>query len=283
MKKKVCKLLLSVIAVGFISSCSSNKEAILYFKDIDDYGQKFKSTSYYDVEPVIKQNDQLLITVSAPALYQEKVAQFNLPVSTYLTPGEVSVTPTTSFQTYTVDKDGYIDFPILGKVHLEGMTKTQAREHLVKRISEYIEEGVTVYFQIISFAISVQGEVFKPGLIKMESDRISVLDALGAAGGLTIFGDRSKVLLVRDNNGTIEHHRFDLTKSDIFNSPYFYLQQNDILFVEATRARRQESEYGNEDTYKLQRTSFLTTTITTTILSIISTIVTVVTLKTVTK
>jgi len=276
MKKKVCKLLLLIITVGFISSCASNKE-ILYFKDIDDYGQKFKSTNYYDVEPVIKQNDQLLITVSAPALYQEKVAQFNLPVSTYLTPGEVVVSPTTSLQTYCVDKEGYIDFPILGKVKLEGMTKSQAREYLVKRISEYIEEGVTVYFQIISFSITVHGEVFKPGPVKIESDRISVLDALGAAGGLTIFGNRSNVLLVRDNNGTIEHHRFDLTKSDIFNSPYFYLRQNDVLFVEATHARMQESEYGLADTYKLQRTSFITSTI----LSIISSIVTVLTINTV--
>jgi polysaccharide export outer membrane protein len=167
-----------------------------------------------------------------------------------------------------VDKEGNIDFPVLGKLKLEGMIKSDARNYMEKRISAYISEGVIVNLDIASFNISVHGEVFKPGPVKAASDRISVLDALGAAGGITIYGDKTNVLLVRDNNGTIEHCRFDLTQSDIFNSPYFYLHQNDMLFVEPTKSRMQDSEYGMADNYKLNKTSIILSTVLSTVSSI---------------
>jgi polysaccharide export outer membrane protein len=261
MKIKFEFIFIIVIPV-FVSSCGSSKNTA-YFQDIEKYGQTFKSTDYYKNEPVIKPNDQLLITVSAPTLFQEKVAQFNLPASTYLTPGETTATPVTSFQTYCVDEEGTVNFPVLGKLKLAGMTKSQAKDYMEKRIAGYIDEGAIVNLQITSFNISVHGEVFKPGIVEMTNDKVSILDALGAAGGITIFGDRTKVLLIRDNNGTIEHHRFDLTQSDIFNSPYFYLHQNDMLFVEPSRSRMQDSEYGVADNYKLTRMSLIITAIST--------------------
>jgi polysaccharide export outer membrane protein len=256
MKKTKFKFLFLVLIAAFVSSCGSNKN-IAYFQDIEKYGRNFKSTSYYEHEPEIKPNDQLLITVSAPALYQQKIAQFNLPTLTYLTPGETSITPTTSFQTYYVDKEGFINFPVFGKLKLAGMTKSQAKDYMEKRVDDYVAEEAIVSLQIVSFKISVHGEVFKPGMIEMTNDKVSVLDALGAAGGMTVFGDRTKVLLIRDNNGTIEHHRFNLTQMDIFNSPYFYLHQNDILFVEPTKSRMQDNEYGVADNYKLTRASLI--------------------------
>ncbi|MDR0836406.1 MAG: polysaccharide biosynthesis/export family protein [Tannerella sp.] len=259
-----------IVMAVFISSCGSTKD-IAYFQDLEKYGQDFKSTDYYKHEPKIKPNDQLLITVAAPTLYQEKVAQFNLPVSTYLTSGETTITPTTSFQTYYVDKEGIINFPVLGELKLAGMTKSQARDFIKKRIDEYVNEEVIVNLQIVSFNISVHGEVFKPGTIELTNDKISILDALGAAGGITVFGDRTKVLLVRDNNGTIEHCRLDLTQSDVFNSPYFYLHQNDMLFVEPTKSRMQDSEYGVSDNFKLSRVSVIVSAISgiTTIIALI--------------
>ncbi|MDR2385840.1 MAG: polysaccharide biosynthesis/export family protein [Tannerella sp.] len=269
MKKIKFKYLFMVAIAAFLSSCGSNKN-IAYFQDIEKYGQNFKSADYYKYEPVIKSNDQLRITVSAPALYQEKVAQFNLPVSSYLTPGETNLTSTPSLPTYHVDKEGIINFPVLGKLKLAGMTKQEAMNYIEKRIADYIREKVIVNLEVASFNISVHGEVFKPGPVKLTNERISVLAALGAAGGITVYGDKTNVLLVRDNNGTIEHCKFDLTQSDIFNSPYFYLHQNDMLFVESTKSRMQDSEYGQADNYKLNRFSV--------ILSAISSITTIVAL-----
>jgi polysaccharide export outer membrane protein len=259
MKRKF-KFLFMVVIVVFLSSCGSNKNTI-YFQDIEKHGQDFKSTGYYKYEPVIKPNDQLMINVSAPTLYQEKVAQFNLPVSNYLMPGETTLASTPSLPTYYVDKEGFIDFPVLGKLKVAGMTKSRARDYMEKRIADYIKEGAIVNLQITSFNISVHGEVFKPGPIKVTNDKISVLDALGAAGGITVYGDKTKVLLIRDNNGSIEYQRFDLTQSDIFNSPYFYLHQNDMLFVESTKGRMQDSEYGLADNYKLNRVSVIVSAI----------------------
>jgi polysaccharide export outer membrane protein len=254
---------------ALVSSCGSYKESA-YFYDIQNYKEDLPSADYYDSEPVIKPNDQLLIAVSAPSLYQEKVAQFNLPVSTYLSPGETKVTPTSTFPTYYVDREGNINFPVLGKLKLSGMTKWEASAYMEKLISGHINEDAIVNLQIVSFNISVHGEVFKPGTIEVKNDRISVLDALGAAGGLTIYGNRKNVLLIRDNNGSIEYHLFDLTKSDIFSSPYFYLRQNDVLFVDATKTRMEESEYGVADNYRMNRIS--------TLASVVSSIATLLTL-----
>jgi polysaccharide export outer membrane protein len=245
-----------------------------YFQDIEKYGQDFKSADYYAHEPVIKPGDRLTINVSAPALYQEKVAQFNLPISSYLAPGETAVTSEPSLPTCYVDEEGNIDFPVLGKLKLAGMTKSQARNYMEKLIAGYIREGAIVSLEIASFNVSVHGEVFKPGPVKAAGDRISVLDALGAVGGITVYGDRTNVLLIRDNNGTVEHCRFDLTRSDIFNSPYFYLHQNDMLFVESTKGRMQDSEYGAGDNYRLTRTSVILSTV----LSTVSSITTIITL-----
>jgi polysaccharide export outer membrane protein len=262
MKNIKVKFLFMAVIAALLSSCASNKST-LYFRDMEKYGQNFKSTDYYSHEPVIKPNDQLMITVSAPALYQEKVAQFNLPVSSFLTPGETAVTPTASFLTYYVDKEGTINFPVLGKLKLAGMTKSEAKDYMERRVADYISEGAIVNLEITSFNISVHGEVFNPGPVKLTNDRTSVLDALGAAGGITDYGDRTNVLLVRDNNGTIEHCRFDLTQADIFNSPYFYLHQNDMLFVESTKVRMQDTEYGVADNYKLNRVSLFVSTVST--------------------
>jgi polysaccharide export outer membrane protein len=252
-----------ILAAAFLSSCVSTKN-ISYFQDLESKPQEFKSTDYYAHEPVIKPNDNLMITVSSPTLYQEKVAQFNLPIATFLMPDETSTTPTpsTAYQTYCVNKEGKINFPILGEIKLEGMTKSEASEYMKKLISPYINDGVIVNLQFASFNVTVLGEVYKPGPVKIGSDKISILDALGAVGGITVFGDKQNVLLIRDNNGTIEYERFDLTKSDVFNSPHFYLKQNDAIFVEANNDRVREMEYGAEKSYKLQRTSTILSTIT---------------------
>jgi polysaccharide export outer membrane protein len=241
-------LLLSVFPL-LLFSCMTTPKNVAYFQDLDKYQQKLRSEESYSFEPVIKINDHLLITVSAPIVDQESVAQFNLPMTTFLTPGETKSTPSTAVQTYVVENDGSINFPVIGKIHLSGFTKTQAIEQITKLVSDYIENPV-INLQIISFKVTVLGEVLKPGTIEVKDERISILDALGAAGDLTIYGDRENVLLIRDNNGTIEHVKFDLTKADLFSSPYYYLQQNDVVIVEPNKTRKLESKYGAADSYR---------------------------------
>ena len=241
------KHLFFLIAPLLFFSCMTVPRNIAYFQDLDQHQQQLRAGESY--EPVIKNNDQLLITVSAPVLDQQSVAQFNLPAITFLTPGETNVTQPNSIQTYTVGTDGSIAFPVLGKIHLTGLTRSQAIERISRLVSDYVANPV-VNLQIVSFKVTVLGEVGKPGPVEVKNERISILDALGSAGDLTIYGERQNVLLIRDNNGTIEYVKFDLTKADLFTSPYYYLQQNDVLVVDSNKTRKQDSKYGAADSYR---------------------------------
>jgi polysaccharide export outer membrane protein len=241
------KHLLFLIAPLLFFSCMTVPRNIAYFQDLDQYQQQLRVGESY--EAVIKNNDQLLITISAPVLDQQSVAQFNLPMITFLTPGETTISQPNSVQTYTVRKDGAIAFPVLGKIYLTGLTKSQAIEHISRLISDYVANPI-VNLQILSFRVTVLGEVARPGPISVRNERISVVDALGAAGDLTIYGERQNILLIRDNNGTIEYAKFDLTKADLFASPYYYLQQDDVLVVSSNKTRKQDSKYGAADSYR---------------------------------
>ncbi|GBU07297.1 polysaccharide export outer membrane protein [Bacteroidales bacterium] len=201
-------------------------------------------------EARIKSNDRLLITVSSPTLSQEVVAQFNLPMTSFLSPGDVSVQTSSSIQTYLVDRDGYINFPVIGNIKLGELSIAEAKQSMAEKISTHINKPI-INLEIISFKVTVMGEVFKPASIDVANGRISILDALGEVGDLTIYGNRKNVKIIRDNNGKKEFASLDLTSSSIFSSPYFYLQQNDVVIVEPNNTRKKESRYGESERYKL--------------------------------
>jgi polysaccharide export outer membrane protein len=205
------------------------------------------STQY---ESTIKSSDQLLITVSSPVLDQTQVAQFNLPINTFLTPGTTQISQSMAVQTYIVDKEGDIHFPVVGKIRLGGLKRSEAIALIAQKVSEHLPDPI-INLQIISFKITVLGEVIKPGPILISDERVSIFDALGAAGDMTIHGDRKNVLLVRDNNGSQELHKLDLTQADILTSPYYYLQQNDVVYVEPNATRKKESKFGVGENYTL--------------------------------
>jgi polysaccharide export outer membrane protein len=243
------KILLILIFPAFFFSCMAPPKNIVYFQDLDEYPQSINSTPYK--EPVIKNKDELLITVSALALNQEKVAQFNLPAVGYMSSTETKTQTNPSLQTYIVDTEGKIKFPVIGEITLAGLTRSQAIEHLKNLISNYIDDPI-INLRFTSFNIVIFGEVRSPGTLYFNRDKISILDAVGAAGDLTLYGDRKNILLIRENSdGTIERTRFDLTSSDLFSSPYYYLQQNDKIFVEPNKTRQSDSKYGAADGYKL--------------------------------
>lgn len=239
-------------AVFALSSCNTARE-VSYFQNIDELllqNQQLSSPVSY--EPIIGVDDRLSITVSA--LDPNGAAPFNLPAITYLQPGEQQMAVAPSLQTFLVGSDGYIDYPVLGRVKVEGLTKLQLIEQLQGRISEYVKTPL-VNIELMNFRVSVLGEVNQPGMISVPNDRITILDAIGMAGDLTIHGERKNVLLIREVNGKREFHRFDLTSSALFASPYYYLRQNDVVYVEPNLPRQKNAKFSQTDQFNLSLVS----------------------------
>ena len=152
-------------------------------------------------------------------------------------------------------------------MHAAGLTKAELIDALQTRIREYVD-GAMVHVQIVNFKITILGEVSRPGSVNIRNDRVSILDALGMVGDLTINANRKNILIVRDNNGRKEYGRLDVTNPEIFASPYFYLKQNDVVYVEPNNAKKRNANYSSAQQYTL--------TIISTILTAASVITTVV-------
>ena len=243
------KLVTVILATILLTSCKTSNE-ITYFQDIDKYSSEQLTKQNVNYEAKISPDDQLSIFVSS--VDPNAVAIFNLPLTSYLAPGEANVVATPTIHTYLVDNKGNIDFPILGSLHVAGMLK--------EKISVYAKSPL-VTVQIQNFKVSVLGEVNKPGTITIPNERVSILDAIGLAGDLTIYGERRNVVVIRDINGKKEFHRFDLTSSQMLNSPYYYLQQNDIVYVEPNKARRGNSQYSQNNQFNVSVASTIVSAI----------------------
>jgi len=198
------------------------------------------NTLYDQYVPKIQTNDILTIVVTAAD--PKVTAPFN-PASTMSTGNMTQATDMALRPTYTVDNDGYITLPLLGKVHVLGLTRIQAIEKLRSELTQYIKDpGVNINFN--NFRVSVLGEVARPGSFIMPTERVTVLEALGMAGDMTIRGIRDNVLLIREIDGQKTMHRLDLTKESTLNSPYYYLAQNDVIYVEPNKAQINNSKLG---------------------------------------
>ncbi len=209
-------------------SCTTSKQ-ILYFQDIDTAEIDRIVTDY---EPVIKRDDILKIVVSGPD--KLVVQPYNLTLGEVTTYGSTS--PANSTLEYHVDKDGYIDFPVLGRIKVLGMTRQSLVEYLTDALKKEVYDPV-VYVSFANFKITVLGEVKNPGTYNVTSERITILQALGMAGDLNLTARRDGIILIREDNGLNTHIKIDLKTSDILSSPYFYLQQNDVLYVPASPTR----------------------------------------------
>lgn len=232
--------LLVCVAV-FFTACTSTKK-ILYLQDVVPLKQQEIEQKY---EVIIHSDDLLAIMVNSRD--PELALPFNMPMVTYQL-GSNS-TGQQRVLGYLVDTNGDIDFPILGKIHVEGLTRMQLTE-LVKNklIEEDLIKDPIVTVQFLNFKVSVMGEVSRPGSFTISGDRITLLEALSMAGDLTIYGRRDRVAVIRENNGkrTILFH--DLRSAEIFNSPCYYLQQNDIVYVEPNKAKSGQSGINQNNT-----------------------------------
>ena len=218
-----------------MGSCVSEKK-VLYFQDIERLGDQPDNPGY---TTIIRPDDLLTITVSA--INPENVLPFNPPlVSTPNQDG--TVTSVRQLQTYLVDKNGDIEFPVLGRINLGGRSRQEANAFLVKKLSNYLKNPI-VNLRILNFTISVLGEVQRPGTFTVNDERITVLEALGLAGDMTLFGKRKDVKVIREEDGKTEYGILDFTSVDVINSPYYYLQQNDVVIVSPNSAQVQSSGF----------------------------------------
>lgn len=236
MKEIFKKIAGAVTIILFLHACAS-PEKVLYLQDISDTYTEEEIQQDYEV--IIHKDDLLAIMVNS--INPELALPFNMPMVTYqlgtTLGGQQRVLG------YLVDPIGEIDFPILGKIKVEGLTRTQLTTIIKERlIKEELINDPIVTVQFLNYKISVMGEVARPGSFNISGDRITLLEALSMAGDLTIYGKRDRVAVIRENSGvrTILYH--DLRSSDIFKSPCYYLQQNDIVLVEPNRAKIGQSE-----------------------------------------
>ncbi|WP_293899064.1 polysaccharide biosynthesis/export family protein [Sphingobacterium sp. UBA5670] len=233
-------------------SCGSRKQMVYLQQDSTQI-----NTLYEQYVPKIQIND--ILTVVVTAADPKVTAPFN-PVSSMMSNNLSQSVDMALRPTYTVDGQGDITLPMLGKVHVAGLTRVQAIEKLRVDLSQYIKDpGVNMNFN--NFRISVLGEVARPGSFIMPTERVTVLEALGMAGDLTIRGVRERVMLIREVDGQKTMHRLDLTKQNTLNSPYYYLAQNDVIYVEPNKAQINNSKLGANTNIIISIASLLITVI----------------------
>ena len=253
MKKLQYSILLTLVSILF-ASCGSVKN-VAYLQNSEDID--FTRSEYlYDAR--IMPKDILTITVNT--VNPEAAAPFNLTVPTSFNNQTRSTYSQAVLQTYLVDNQGFIDYPVIGRLEVGGLTKSMCEKLLHDKIQPYLNaaENPVVTVRMSNYKISVLGEVNRPGMFTVSNEKINLLEALAQAGDLTIYGVRDKVKLIReDAKGRKEIHTINLNDANIINSPYYYLQQNDIVYVEPNKVKAQNSSIGQSTTLFMSGTSIL--------------------------
>lgn len=260
---KATKLIIAMVAVLLLSGCSVRKTVLPYFTDLPEEGTI--PAGYFGIK--IIPDDELLVNVSAadPEAIEDYTIPYQAPrIKDYNTPATQNIESAVAtrknsaltYQTYRVNSEGFINFPVLGKIHVAGMTPTGLAEYLEEKISEKVIDPI-VTVELVNFHINVMGEVARPGVQLINRERVSILDALAAAGDMTPWGERSRVLLIREEEGKRTYHHLNLNDSKVLESPYFYLQQNDVVYVEPNDVREANSRMNSEKQYRLSMTSVI--------------------------
>ena len=231
--------------VVLLGSCSSGKD-VPYFQNIDEISLA-GSKGLYDAK--IMPKDMLTITVSTtdPAA----AAPFNLSVgNTVGASGQLS-NGAGNLQGYLVDNDGNINFPVIGHIHVQGMTKSQCQDMIRGKLLPYMAatENPIVTVRMSSYRGTVTGEVNRPGVIPVSTEKMSIVEALAQAGDLTVYGKRDNIMLIReDETGQKKMVRLNMNDANLINSPYYYLQQNDIIYVQPNSVKAKNAGIGPSTT-----------------------------------
>ena len=241
MRKKSFIIIFSFV-LFFLSSCTSKKK-LDYLQNIESVALE---ASMKNAKSTIQPNDQLVIMVTAKDMDVVKpfnqnfssgqILQYSLPSNNAPDQSQTSV----SGPTYVVDSQGNIEFPVIGKINTENKTTEELRDILKKEISKYVLNP-QVSVRNTNYKITVLGEVNRPGTYKIPDARTTLLEVLGLAGDLSIYGNREDILVVRNIDGIMSKERIDLTKADFINSPFFYLKQNDVIIVSPNETRQKSA------------------------------------------
>ena len=235
------------------ASCGSTKEVptLAYFQNLkDSVGKLPDNVSNYKIK--IQPDDELIITITSTL--PEATAMYNLPLGNPSLKGNINATQSPRIQTHIVDRNGMIQLPVLGEIQAAGLSTKELEAVIKNRVSEHVKDPF-VRVEMINFTVNVMGEVRAPQRIVVGKERFSVLDALADAGDLTEYGKRDNVLVIRTENGKSTYHRLNLTDGSIYASPYFYLQQNDVVYVEPNDIKIDNSKYNQFSAFKLSQVS----------------------------
>ncbi len=240
--------LLHVIAIAFVllfAACAAPQKTIYFAEntpnDVSVQVQRIERLKEITVQP----EDILAIHVTTISSLAEKTpvsifndggTSFNITASA----GAGGAAGGSQNTGYLVDPNGLIDFPVVGKIKVEGLNLRQVKDLIAQKLKEYVKDPV-VEAVILNYKVTVLGEVSHPGSVTAPNHKLSVIDAIAAAGDIPITGRKDNVLIVRENEGTREFARLNLNSKNVFMSPYYYLKQNDIVYIEPARIRRQQS------------------------------------------
>lgn len=251
LKKSMLGLMLPFLLVA----CQSYKN-VPYLQDAEVIGQVGQQEKMYDAK--IMPKDLLTIVVSCTS--PELAMPFNLTVasSANIAVNNMNTTVQPILQTYLVSNKGTVDFPVLGELKLGGLTKKEAEQLIVERLKPYIKETPIVTVRMVNYKISVIGEVARPGTFTINNEKVNLLEALAMAGDMTVHGVRDNVKLIReDTNGKQQIITLDLNKAETILSPYYWLQQNDIVYVTPNKAKARNSDIGNSTSLWFSATSII--------------------------
>lgn len=250
--KKLCYLWLLLLPLAF-TACTSYK-SVPYLQNDSIVNQVSQNPQLYDAR--IQPKDLLTIVVSTTQA--ELAVPFNLTVPTIVTTENRNLNSQPSLQSYLVDNQGYIDFPVLGKFRVVGLTKSETENLVKSKLKDYLKEEPVVNVRFINYKISVIGEVNRPSTFTIANEKVNVFEALAMAGDLTIYGLRNNVKLIReDQSGVKQIITLNLNDANVVLSPYYYLQQNDILYVTPNKAKAKTSDITASTSLWVSATSIL--------------------------
>ena len=245
---------MSLLLLPFVFVACQSYKKVPYLQDAEVVLYGVQNEQLYDAK--IMPKDLLTIVVSCTS--PELAAPFNLTVATSSGLSTTSISAQSVLQQYLVDNEGKVDFPVLGELKLGGLTKKQAEKMIIDKLKPYIKETPIVTVRMVNDKISVIGEVARPGTFTISNEKVNLLEALAMAGDMTVYGLRDDIKLIReDANGKQEIIPLDLNKAETILSPYYWLQQNDIVYVTPNKAKARNSDIGNSTSLWFSATSIL--------------------------
>ena len=243
-----------LLAVIFLASCQSYKK-VPYLQDAEVINQAQQLETLYDAKIMPKD----LLTIVVSCTNPELAVPFNLTVATPMSLADKSqIASQPVLQPYLVDNEGRINFPVLGTLKVGGLTKSEAEQVIVRNLKPYMKETPIVTVRMANYKISVLGEVARPGTFTITNEKVNLLEALAMAGDMTVYGVRDNVKLIRETaTGKQEIITLDLNKTETILSPYYWLQQNDVVYVTPNKTQARNSGVGTSTSLWFSATSIL--------------------------